>query len=299
MDSVPRVSVGMFVRNGGRFLEEAIASILAQDFEDIELIISDNGSTDSTLQVCRRFAQADGRVRYYRSSSNRGAAWNANRVFELARGEYFRWATHDDFLAPSCIGRCVAALDSDPGAVLCYPKTMLVDEYGRELGGYEDNLDLCEEAPHQRLRRLLRELRLCNAVFGLIRSSALRSVRPMGNYNASDTVLLAELSLAGRFVELPDRLFYRRYHAGMSCRAHSSLDDRAAWFDPANRGKRRNAFYNLRLMTEHLRGIGASGIGRRARARCYWVVAAHWLRQPTAFLGDLRRAITPRSLHGS
>ena len=96
----PRVSIGLPVYNGDNYLAETLDSILAQTFTDFELIISDNGSTDRTEAICRRYAAQDHRVRYVRNPSNLGAARNYKRAFELARGEYFKWNGHDDPLAP-------------------------------------------------------------------------------------------------------------------------------------------------------------------------------------------------------
>src|SRR5579871_3942080 len=113
-----RVSIGLPVHNGERYLREAIDSLLAQTYRDFELIISDNGSTDGTEAICRAYAAADPRIRYYREEQNRGCAWNWNRVFALARGEIFKWAAHDDVCAPRLVERCLEALDRCPEAVL-------------------------------------------------------------------------------------------------------------------------------------------------------------------------------------
>ena len=83
-ESNPRVSIGLPVYNGENYVTEAIGSLLAQTFTDFELIISDNGSTDSTPEICRDFAKRDSRVRYFRHEVNQGAAWNFNRTLELA-----------------------------------------------------------------------------------------------------------------------------------------------------------------------------------------------------------------------
>ena len=92
----PRVSIGLPVYNGERFLPQALDSILAQTFEDFELIISDNASTDTTEEICRTYATQDQRIHYHRHEQNRGAAWNFNYIVPLARGEYFKWAADDD-----------------------------------------------------------------------------------------------------------------------------------------------------------------------------------------------------------
>ena len=132
----PRVSIGLPVYNGDRYLEDAIRSILAQSYTDFELIISDNGSADRTREICEGYARQDARIRYTRSPRNRGAAWNFRRVFELARGELFKWAAHDDILAPDFLGSCIAELDADATLVACHSGTRRIDEFGRSTGVY-------------------------------------------------------------------------------------------------------------------------------------------------------------------
>jgi glycosyltransferase involved in cell wall biosynthesis len=92
----PRVSVGVPVYNGERYLQAALESLRAQDFADFEVIVSDNASQDGTRAICERFVALDPRFRYVRSESNLGAARNYNRLVDLARGELFRWNPHDD-----------------------------------------------------------------------------------------------------------------------------------------------------------------------------------------------------------
>src|SRR5246127_6023313 len=123
MYPTPLVSVGLFVYNGERFIEEALQSILKQTFTDFELIISDNASTDRTGEIVKAYAERDNRIRYYRNEKNIGAGWNARRVYELATGKYFKWATADDFLEPDLLRRCVEILESDPGCVAAYTRT--------------------------------------------------------------------------------------------------------------------------------------------------------------------------------
>jgi glycosyltransferase involved in cell wall biosynthesis len=96
----PRVSLGMPVYNGERYLEKTFDSVLAQTYKDFELVISDNGSTDRTQAICERYAKMDSRVKYHRNSKNIGIAPNFNRVYELSPSEYFKWTDYDDLLAP-------------------------------------------------------------------------------------------------------------------------------------------------------------------------------------------------------
>ena len=131
--NTPRVSVGMPVYNGERFVAQAIELILSQTFRDFELIISDNASTDATERICREYAERDGRIRYYRSEKNCGAAWNNNHLVHLARGEYFKWQCHDDYCDPTFIEKCLAGIRGDRSVVLCYPQFVRVDEQGRRL----------------------------------------------------------------------------------------------------------------------------------------------------------------------
>src|SRR6266567_4421323 len=128
MQSAPLLSIGLFVYNGERFLEETLDSILSQTFTDFELIISDNASTDRTGEISEAYVRRDSRIRYYRGEKNMGAGWNVRRVYELATGKYFKWAAADDILEPDFLRRCVEALESNPGCVLAYAKTRVVDE---------------------------------------------------------------------------------------------------------------------------------------------------------------------------
>lgn len=96
MNNPPKVSIGMPVFNGEKYICEAIDSLLAQTFRDFELIISDNASTDATQAICEEYACRDLRIRYVRQPENRGAPANFQFVLDEAVGEYFMWAAADD-----------------------------------------------------------------------------------------------------------------------------------------------------------------------------------------------------------
>ncbi len=299
---VPRVSVGLPVYNGDAYLEQALASLLAQDFEDFELIISDNGSTDRTEAICRRAADRDARVRHVRHATNRGAAWNFNHVVTLARGEYFRWACHDDTCEPEHLGRLVEALDSAPSSVvLAYTRTILDDANGSPIAKSEDDLHTVGMSPHERFRELARRLRYANVLFGLIRRDALLKTGLIRPYESSDYVLLAELALLGEFVEVPAYLFRRRIHKGMSTRANPTSEGLARWFAPAAPGAPR--LPHLRLMRAYAHAAWTVPPGLRERIWSTLALGA-WLRRSArpllkegaALLGRSRRTTPLRKI---
>ena len=123
-EKTPRVSIGMPVRNGQKYIREAIDSIIAQTFTDWELIVCDNACTDSTEADRPRVSPRAIRASAITESAATSARpRNHNIGFELARGEYFRWHAHDDIIAPEYLAVAVKALDADPTHRVRYPRT--------------------------------------------------------------------------------------------------------------------------------------------------------------------------------
>lgn len=214
MSQIPVISVGMPVYNGEGYLEAAIRAVLEQTFDDFELIISDNASTDRTAEICNDFAASDSRVRFSRNPDNIGAAANYNRVFELARGPYFRWMNADDSCMPTLHALCLKALEENRDAVLAYGKTAIMDQEGKILEAYDDNLDLRQPTAKERYQEFFAGVGLTNAIYGLMRTAVVASTGRMrnGSFPAADINFMAELTLYGKFIELPEQLFYRRMH---------------------------------------------------------------------------------------
>jgi glycosyltransferase involved in cell wall biosynthesis len=122
----PRLSIGLPVFNGEKYLEETIKSLLGQSFVDFELIISDNASIDGTQDICQAYASRDRRIKYYRNAENIGATQNWYRVFDLSSSEYFASAAHDDLYAPDYMEKCISVLDRDSSIVVCSSKPELL-----------------------------------------------------------------------------------------------------------------------------------------------------------------------------
>lgn len=182
MTTAPLISVIMPAYNAERTLAEAIESILAQEFRDFELIIVDDGSTDSTATIIERYARLDARIVSLTNSPNQGISRSRNRALWAARGEYLACLDSDDAAEPSRLGKQLEYMRNNPDCVLLgsdltiidetsaivgrrvYPHTdhelrkamprfnpfaqpasMFRTELARNVGGFRDDLTLCED----------------------------------------------------------------------------------------------------------------------------------------------------------
>ena len=276
VENKPKISIGIPVFNGANFITSAIESILAQTYRDFELIICDNASTDTTEQICRTFADKDDRIVYFRQQENVGASANFTATFELARGAYFRWHGHDDMIAPTFLEELVKVLDDDPGCVLVYPRTIMINELDEETWCFLEFMACDSEDPAKRMHALVGPPKddYTNPQFGLLRRDTMAKTDLLAPYLASDRVFLAHMALMGRCREIPQTLFIRREHEQMSTSAHKDRRDLRAWFD----GKRPFlVFKQWRLLREYLGIIHRTPMGTAARLRCYWVLLK-WMR---------------------
>lgn len=271
--SSPRVTVGMPVYNGERYVDIAIQSIQAQTFEEFELVISDNASTDRTEEICRRYADTDSRIRYVRHDANGGAAGNFNHALRLATAPYFRWACDDDVLLPTNLERCVAVLDAEPETVLVAPRTTVIDAVGDTVAdqSWLRRLDLRSPRPSRRLAAFLKAYRWlgCSSqLFGVARTDVLREVGGLGDYPSSDYVLLAEMALHGAVREVDEILFKKRIHEGSSVEENDwDVDRMAEWLNPDNKGTVQ--WLEVRWLWEFIRAIHRSPVRGREKLACY------------------------------
>lgn len=294
---MPTVSIGFPVYNGENYLKEALDSILSQTFRDFELIVSDNASIDRTLEICRSYADKDSRIRLYSNEKNMGAAWNFNRVFHLARGEYIQWACHDDVLTPTLLYRCVEILRQMPEVVLCYSKTTFINEYGNPLSSVCGRPNFHIKGPHNRFRLFMKYHLYpneCSPVLGLFRTCVLKKTSLHGKYPSSDMILLGEIALRGEFYEIPECLLIRRDHPLKSTNAYPTLEERAIWFDPSQKGKVH--LTTFRWVYEWFKSIIRSPIGMFEKVKCTIEVCnwARWNRENMH--RELKHAVT-RIIH--
>jgi glycosyltransferase involved in cell wall biosynthesis len=278
--SQPIVSIGLPVYNGEDYIEKCLSSIVAQTYENLEIIVSDNRSTDATFEICKRFAREDDRVRLLRNEKNLGAVPNMNKVVEAAGGKYFHWIGHDDYLRPEFVTQCVRALEADNSVVTAYSKSDVVDERNsriHEKRQVDFNLDAPQ--PSRRWRRFFErwypEGGLVDVFFGVTRLEALRKTRLLKDYPSNDVILFAELALYGKFTRVADGLFVRRDHPDRSYRRRNiSIYE---WLS-ADHDDQVVHLTRLNHLMDHFRSVRRRGLGRADRLSCYQTILACFLR---------------------
>ncbi len=206
--SPPLVSIGLFAYNEARFLCRTLESLLAQDYANVEVIISDNCSTDETEAICREYAQRSSKIRYQRQLHNVGSAANSIHVLAQATGKYFMWASGHDAWSPTLVSTCVTLLEGHPSAALACGTAHWIDEDGcawdRESGWYDTRgMD-----PMQRF--FMAFWGNAHPILGLIRTRYLRELPSIHACAGADQIVLGELALKGDFLHAADAVWWRR-----------------------------------------------------------------------------------------
>jgi glycosyltransferase involved in cell wall biosynthesis len=276
---MPLVSVGIPVFNGAEFIRDSIESILAQTYTAFELIISDNGSTDGTTEICREYAAQDKRIRFYRNECNIGATKNFRKVFELSRGTYFKWQSYDDMCSNNVLMESIRMLEEDSSIVLAYPFTVVIREDGRQVLSHDCwRLLLNQDKPWKRFKfRVEHGKGPCTAIYGLIRSEALARTRLIDRFAHSDQVLILELALQGKFELATRAVHYYRHHRKQSLKANRKPRERMLWFDTNFRGNPPDE--QLTVIREMFRSVNSSAVAPLDKALCYPFILRPYLRR--------------------
>jgi glycosyltransferase involved in cell wall biosynthesis len=275
---VPRLSVGLPVYNGEDYVAQSLEALLGQTHEDFELIVSDNGSTDGTGEICRNYAKQDSRIRYIRQPRNIGLAPNHNFVFHQSRGELFKWAAADDLYGRDLLQRCVEALDEHPEVVLAHSYEAAIDASGEVTQALDYPLVTDSASAPERFRSILfgysglyessdpetpgfnrvdnsGVLRACNG-YGVIRADILRQVGPQGSYHHSDRIIVCAIALRGPFHITPEWLYFRRDYPDRAYNTSPTVRARCAILDPARANRLRHP--TVRLVGEYFWGYVAA-----------------------------------------
>lgn len=275
MSAAPRLTVGLPVYNGEKYLEEALEALLGQSYEDFELVISDNASTDSTGDICRRYARRDSRIRYFRQPRNIGLNPNHNFVVMQATGELFKMASHDDLWARDLLKRCVAVLDEHPEAVVAHCWEAMIDTEGNVTK--QLTYSVAADAPRapERFRSMLFD-GWDDYTYGVMRTAVLRRTHLHGSHHLADRSINTELALHGPFYLVPEWMYFRRDHPER--KDPYTVRTRCAYLDPRRAKRLRNPV--IRLYAEYIwayvAAIANAPLSPSDRKECHGYLA-RWL----------------------
>jgi glycosyltransferase involved in cell wall biosynthesis len=297
---VARAVLAAPLHNGGRFVEPALRSLLAQTYDDYAVLLVDDASTDDTPRIAQELATASGRAVYVSSDGRLGMVENWRRCVELARelhpeAELFAWGSDHDLWEPEWLATLVQALDGAPQAVLCYPRSDRIDAAGEVIRRPTRLHPQGERGSTARVWQTTQGIAAGSSVYGLYRLDALEAAGPFRRVLAPDRLVLTELAFRGDLIQVDRVLWHRRAVAQQSkARQRATLFVHAPpWYAhlPANL-----THTGVLLWVYAVRGAGRPQVGR---LHALWLTGVHAagslvnvLRRRKS-LARLRRMLTP------
>ncbi len=222
-EGAPRVTVHVPAYNYGRFLGDALDSLLAQTCTDWEAIVIDDASTDDTAEVVTRYT--DPRFRFVRHDANAGHIATYNEGIDLARGEFFVILSADDRYRATFLERALACFDDHPDVQLVYTDTESIDEHGRAHGRSGTAID----PDHDWVRDLSIPLMFGSYISGCAGIARTAVLRDLGGYeptlpHSADLYLWRRLAFRGPVGHITGWLLEHRDHTGAMHRETTWLD---------------------------------------------------------------------------
>jgi glycosyltransferase involved in cell wall biosynthesis len=201
MSNTPLVSIGLPTYNRAATLGRAIESALNQHYQNIELLISDNASTDETEAICRDAVRHDKRVKYLRQQTNQGATANFRAVLRESAGEFFMWLADDDWLDQSYVGRCVQVLLERPDYSLVCGKARYFQDGKFDSEGVV--VRLLQERASDRTLAYFGQVADNGTFYGVMRGVQARQVL-LRNTMGGDWLYMAAVAFIGKVETLED-----------------------------------------------------------------------------------------------
>ncbi|WP_214103450.1 glycosyltransferase family 2 protein [Acrocarpospora catenulata] len=214
------VSIGLPVYNGADVMEGVVRSVLAQEHGDIELVITDNASTDSTEELCRSLAAEDSRISYHRQPENLGMLRNFDFAIQVAKGEYYRWIGDDDRLDPTYTTKCLDAFAADPRLLMVTTQISYTDTRDgiTRTERYEEakaGTGLNSDDPAERVAELCRLLNetylIIDPLYGMVRRAEVAAMTPRRNMPREDQVFASRLAMGGPWWHINEVLASRHW----------------------------------------------------------------------------------------
>lgn len=201
----PKVSIGLIVYNGGEYLRGAIDSFLTQTFDDYEIIISDNASTDNTQIICEEYAALNQKIKYTRQSENQGLIFNYKYALSQAKGEYFMWASHDDIFASNYIFECLDAFENNPECISVFTNFNVLDLKSNRITAKHSPSSRSSNSIFSRTMISLLDMHP-NMIYGLHKTNTLRKIK-IETMDWFDVFMIIQLSFFGKIIIIPKYLY--------------------------------------------------------------------------------------------
>ena len=294
----PLVSVGIPVRNGAPSLARALQSIVNQTYRNLEIIISDNASTDDTGAICMAFAARDSRIRYVRQAAGLTALANFRFVFAESHGNFFMWAAYDDMRSDNYIETLLAGFDAAPSAALCFSdvREFAEPEAWRGAVAVDHQFETAGLSLVERVKR--QTTNGCTHVYGLLNARLLRHYPWYDIEDGPDVALLLWLGTRGPMIHQPGTTFFYYRPAGRDAEARAQ-DTTYGRLKPFH--KERLAWLCARAVADASTRDGRPIVALQVFPTLYWHIcqgvrglAFRWL--PRAVRARRRRVPTEHAL---
>ena len=235
-----KVSIGLPIYNGEKFIHKKLNSLLSQTFTNFELIISDNGSTDLTSKICEEYAQKDKRIIYFKQKKNMGAWENFAFVLNKAKSKYFLWTAVDDYILPQFIEENVKTLEVDEKIACSISKIRLFGENSNNLQlnekdskikkikkkflrnyGYM-NTFAAKGTYEERINEYIKNLRHNQCFYGIYKTHQIKQAFIQKPFLGQDTCIIFNILKFGE-LNVVDKVLMEVYDDGVSRRGMIGL----------------------------------------------------------------------------
>jgi glycosyltransferase involved in cell wall biosynthesis len=295
----PEVTVGVPVFNGEKYIRRTLEGLRDQSLPNIEIVVADNASTDSTREIVQEFVDADPRFRLLTADRNRGVPWNFNRLVDVARAPFFMWNASDDVVRARHLELCRDALLEHPEATIAFSRVVLIGPDDSVVGEMDDDgLDFLAKTPSERVALFFRRHVYQVIGFGgVFRTDVLRD---MGSHPArygGDLVLAVRMAMRRPWVQVQQQLFESRRHDDQTNKTQGGdVLDQVRVYDPTWR--RPVAFPQWSLNAAFIRETIAAPVSASERLRATAAVIRLWTIPNWRFLPfDVKRNVV-RLTHG-
>lgn len=291
----PLVTIGIPTFNRSEMLRRAVGSVQSQTYGSLEILISDNGSTDETAEICRDAARRDRRIALTIHAQNVGALANFESLVCRARGEYFMWLADDDWIDNDYVEKCLGLLTTDSRLSLVCGHVVFHSGDGSTTSRPPANI--VQDSAAKRVAAYLEWVTDNSPFYGLARLEDLKRTLPLNNRLGEDWRVVADLAMVGGVSSTSETVLHRS--AGGASADMRTLKAAARQMGAGALERKLPFTVVASYLTAHLfRATSRRGLPFIQRlilsVRCFGVIWCRWSLRP--FLHRVRHAASHRNL---